>query len=65
MTQALGTAITVKVAAAGIVIATASNNLVKGCYAYAMGDRKTGIQSLWLLGGLAVLGLVPLIWLAG
>jgi uncharacterized membrane protein (DUF4010 family) len=65
MTQALGTLITVKVAAAGIVIATASNNLVKGCYAYAIGDRKTGRQSLWLLTGLAVLGLIPLIWLIG
>jgi uncharacterized membrane protein (DUF4010 family) len=65
MTQALGTLITVKVAAAGIVIATASNNIVKGCYAYAIGDRQTGTQSFWLLTGLAVLGLIPLIWLIG
>lgn len=63
MTQALGTLITVKVGAAGIVIATASNNIVKGCYAYAIGDRKTGRQSFWLLTGLAVLGLAPLIGL--
>ncbi|HTV54531.1 MAG TPA: MgtC/SapB family protein, partial [Terriglobia bacterium] len=65
MTQVLGTLITIKVAAAGIVIATASNNVVKGCYAYAIGDRETGRQSFWLLTGLAVLGLVPLIWLVG
>lgn len=65
MTQALGTVITVKVAAAGIVIATASNNVVKGCYAYAIGGHKTGRQSFWLLTGLAILGLAPLIWLIG
>lgn len=65
MTQALDALITFKVAAAGIVIATASNNVVKGCYAYAIGDRKTGRQSFWLLAGLAVLGLAPLIWLMG
>jgi len=65
MTQALGALITVKVAAAGIVIATASNNVVKGCYAYGIADRKTGKQSFWLLTGLAVLGLVPLIWFIG
>jgi uncharacterized membrane protein (DUF4010 family) len=62
MTQALGTLITIKVAAAGIVIATASNNVVKACYAYGIADRETGAQSLWLLTGLAVVGLVPLIW---
>lgn len=61
----VGTVITVKVAAAGIVIATASNNVVKRCYAYAIGGRKTGRQSFWLLTGLATLGLVPLIWLIG
>jgi len=65
MTQTLGALITIKVAAAGIVIATASNNAVKGCYAYALGDRKTGRQSFWLLTGLAVLGLAPLVWLIG
>lgn len=51
------------VAAAAILIAAASNNLVKGVYAYALSDRKTGIQSLGLLVGLAALGLVPLLWL--
>jgi uncharacterized membrane protein (DUF4010 family) len=51
-------------AAAAILIAAASNNLVKGIYAYALSDRKTGVQSLALLTGLAVLGLTPLLWLA-
>lgn len=65
MAQILGTLITVKGAAAGIVIATASNNVLKGCYAYAIADRNTGRQSLRLLGGLTVFGLIPLIWLVG
>ncbi|HYM11782.1 MAG TPA: MgtC/SapB family protein, partial [Bryobacterales bacterium] len=54
MTQAASTPLTV--AATGIVIAAASNNVVKGIYAYALCDRRTGIQSLALLVGLAVLG---------
>lgn len=62
MTQALGKLITIQVAAAGIVIATASSNVVKACYAYGVADRKTGRQSFWLLTGLALAGLVPLIW---
>ncbi|HUY13804.1 MAG TPA: MgtC/SapB family protein [Terriglobia bacterium] len=65
MTQALGTLITIRVAAAGIVIATASNNVVKALYAYSLADRRTGLQSLAFLMGLAVLGLVPLVWLMG
>ena len=51
------------VASASILIAAASNNVVKGIYAYAFADRKTGIQSLCLLVGLAALGLTPLLWL--
>ncbi len=63
LTQAAGTLTAVKVAAAAILIAASSNNLVKGCYAYSLADRKTGIQSLVFLVGLAVLGLVPILWL--
>jgi uncharacterized membrane protein (DUF4010 family) len=63
MTQALGTLITIKVAAAAIVIATASNNVVKAVYAYSLADRKTGMESLAFLMALAVAGLVPLFWL--
>jgi uncharacterized membrane protein (DUF4010 family) len=50
-------------AAGGILIAAASNNLVKGAYAFALSDRKTGVESLSLLIGLAALGLAPLLWL--
>jgi uncharacterized membrane protein (DUF4010 family) len=51
-----------KVASAAILIAAASNNLVKGIYAYGWSDRKTGVQSLCLLAALAVAGLAPLLW---
>jgi uncharacterized membrane protein (DUF4010 family) len=64
MTQSAGKAAPLGVAAAAILIAAASNNLAKGIYAYSMSDRKTGLQSLCLLTGLALAGLVPLLWLA-
>ncbi len=63
MTQAGGTSTSLTVAAAAILIAAASNNLVKGIYSYSMSDRTTGRQSLTFLAGLAAAGLVPLIWL--
>ena len=63
MTQAAGALTPLKVAAAAVLIAAASNNLVKGIYAYSLADRKTGVQSLALLVALAALGLVPLLWL--
>jgi uncharacterized membrane protein (DUF4010 family) len=61
--QATGTVIPLRVAVGAIVIAASSNNLAKGIYAYCFGDKKTGVQGLCLLAGLAALGLVPLIWL--
>ena len=64
MTQATPTLTPLALAAAGILIAAASNNLVKGIYAYTMADRKTGTQGLCLLLGLAALGLAPLLWLS-
>jgi uncharacterized membrane protein (DUF4010 family) len=67
MTQSAGSITPVSVAAAAIVIAATGNNVAKGIYAYALSDRKTGVQSLVLLAGLALLGLAPLIsliWLA-
>lgn len=64
MTQAAGSVTPVSVAAAAIVIAASSNNVVKGTYAYTLSGRETGVQSLTLLVGLALLGLVPLVWLA-
>ncbi|MGO9096362.1 MAG: MgtC/SapB family protein [Bryobacteraceae bacterium] len=63
MTQSAGTATSLLVASAAIAIAAASNNIVKGVYAYSLSDRKTGIQSLGLLLGLALAGLAPLVWL--
>ncbi len=63
MTQAAGSLTPLKVAAGAVLIAAASNNLVKGIYAYSLADRKTGVQSLALLTGLGALGLIPLFWL--
>ncbi len=64
MTQSAGTVTPLWVAASGILIAAASNNVAKGIYAYILADRRTGVQSLCLLVMLAVLGLTPLLWLA-
>lgn len=64
MTQAAGTLTPVSAAATGILIAAASNNVVKGIYACSLADRRTGVQSLCLLVALAALGLTPLVWLA-
>jgi uncharacterized membrane protein (DUF4010 family) len=64
MTQSAGQATALNVAASAILIAAASNNLVKGIYAYSMSDRKTGTFSVSLLASLAAAGLLPLLWLA-
>jgi uncharacterized membrane protein (DUF4010 family) len=64
MTQAGGTTTSFNVADCAILIAAASNNVVKGIYAYSISDRKTGIQSFACLAALALAGLLPLIWLA-
>ncbi len=63
MTQAAGALTPLKVAGVAVLIAAASNNLMKGIYAYSLADRKTGIQTFSLLSALAALGLVPLLWL--
>jgi uncharacterized membrane protein (DUF4010 family) len=62
MTQAAGGVTPVASAATAILLAASSNNAVKGIYAYAASDRKTGLMSLTLLVALAVAGLAPLIW---
>jgi len=64
MTQSAGADTSLGLAATAILIAAASNNLVKGIYAFFLADRSTGIRSLCLLAGLAVAGVVPLLWLA-
>ena len=62
ITQTAGATTPLKLGAEAVLIAAASNNFVKGIYAYAFADRKTGTHSICLLAGLAVLGLVPLFW---
>ena len=52
----------IAVAAAAIVIAAASNNMIKGIYCYGFSDRRTGLQGFALLTVLALLGLVPLLF---
>jgi uncharacterized membrane protein (DUF4010 family) len=63
LTQAAGTLTPFKEAAAAVAIAASSNNIVKGCYAFSLADRKTGVQALVMLVTLALLGLLPLFWL--
>ncbi|MGC0774129.1 MAG: MgtC/SapB family protein [Candidatus Acidiferrum sp.] len=50
----------ISLAGGAIVIAAASNNLIKGIYAYGFADRRTGRQGFALLMALALLGLLPL-----
>jgi uncharacterized membrane protein (DUF4010 family) len=63
LTQTRSAELPLGTAAAAIVIAAASNNVVKALYAYAFADRATGRRSLVLLLVLAALGLVPLAWM--
>ncbi len=63
MTQSAGALAADSLAAKGILIAIASNNVAKGFYAYAFADRKTGLQSLALLSGMAAVSLIPLLLL--
>jgi len=49
--------------AAGIAIAAASNNIAKGFYAYCFSARGPGLQGFSLLTGIAVAGLMPLLYL--
>jgi uncharacterized membrane protein (DUF4010 family) len=62
LTQSAGAIATLALAASAVVIAAASNNFIKGCYAFGFADRKTGKDSFYLLLGFALLGLVPLLW---
>jgi uncharacterized membrane protein (DUF4010 family) len=62
MTQAAPGSAAAGYAAAAIVIAAASNNVAKGVYAFFLSPRGTGSKSLALLLGLAVAGLLPLLW---
>ena len=57
-------AISLPVAAASVVIAAASNNLIKAVYAYAFADRPTGRRAFVMLIAFALLGLIPLVWIS-
>jgi uncharacterized membrane protein (DUF4010 family) len=62
ITQAAPTITPLPLAATSVLIAAASNNAVKGIYAYALAPRHTGGMALVLLLGLAAAGLLPLLW---
>ncbi len=62
LTQTAGKLTSFGLAAAGVVVAAASNNFAKAMIAMLLADPKTGRQSLILLLGLTALGLVPLLW---
>jgi uncharacterized membrane protein (DUF4010 family) len=63
MTQVAGYSAQLSVSAGAIVLAAACNNLAKGIYACFFGSRTAGLQSLLLLVCLALLGLIPILWL--
>ena len=64
LTQVAGTQETsFNLAAVAVAIAASANNAAKGLYAFTLADRKTGVQALVMLLGLAALGLAPLFWL--
>jgi uncharacterized membrane protein (DUF4010 family) len=62
VTQAGGRSTGLVTAGVAILIAASSNNLIKGVYAFALSDRRTGRMSLALLVALAIAGLLPLAW---
>ncbi len=64
LTQTAGKLTSLGLAAAGVVVAAASNNFAKALLAVVLADPKTGRQSLVLLLGLTALGLLPLLWVA-
>jgi len=51
-----------RVAEIAIVIAAASNNVIKAIYAYAFADKATGRLGFALLIALALVGATPLFW---
>ncbi|HYB61159.1 MAG TPA: MgtC/SapB family protein [Methylomirabilota bacterium] len=63
LTQSAGTLTPLALAAAGLVIAAASNNLAKGFYAFFLAGGRCGRQALLLLAVLALVGLLPLVWI--
>jgi uncharacterized membrane protein (DUF4010 family) len=64
LTQTAGKSASLDLAAAGVVVAAASNNIAKAFLAFMFSDTRTGRLSLILLLGLAALGFLPLLWIA-
>jgi uncharacterized membrane protein (DUF4010 family) len=60
LTQAAPALTPLHVASSCILIAAASNNVIKGIYAFTLSSRRAGMLSLSFLVGLAILGLLPL-----
>jgi uncharacterized membrane protein (DUF4010 family) len=58
LTQQLGTALPLDTAALAVVLAAATNNLMKGVYATVFGERATGIAALSMLVAVGALSLV-------
>lgn len=63
LTQTAGKVTPMHVAAASVVIACASNNVVKGIYALIFAKERAGRLALGALTGLAIIGLIPLLFL--
>ena len=61
MAQSAGAATPLALAAGGITVAAASNNLVNGIYAFSFADRKTGIPALGLMVCLAIFAVLLLL----
>lgn len=57
LTQTVGASLSVSHAALAVVIASASNNIMKGIYAYIFGERSAGGLSLIVLASLGVFSL--------
>ncbi|HPC81800.1 MAG TPA: MgtC/SapB family protein [Thermoanaerobaculaceae bacterium] len=62
LTQSAGSATPLPAATAAVLITTASNNVLKGVYAFAFADRRTGVRGLLALVLLGLAGL-SLVWL--
>jgi uncharacterized membrane protein (DUF4010 family) len=62
LTQSASTMASLSVATSAIIIAAASNSVMKGWYAFGFADRRTGRQALWLLLGFSAAGCLPLLW---
>ena len=63
LTQTGGKALTLDTAARAVIIATSSNNVIKGVYASIFGEKRTGNQAFYLLLGLALIGMAFLMFI--